>query len=67
LEAVSLLRNLDVPAWKIASGDVRTERLVDAICSDGRPVLLSTGISPWSNIDEGVARIGEAGSPLAVL
>jgi len=67
LEAVSLLRNLDVPAWKIASGEVRTEGLVDAICSGGRPVLLSTGMSPWSDIDSAVARIGEAGSPLAIL
>lgn len=67
LEAVSLLRSLDVPAWKIASGEVRTEGLVDAICADGRPVLMSTGMSPWSDIDTAVARISTAGVPLAVL
>jgi N,N'-diacetyllegionaminate synthase len=58
LEAVELLRNLDVPAWKVASGEV---------CSDGRPVLLSTGMSPWADIDLAVARIRQAGAPVAVL
>lgn len=66
-EAVLLLQSLDVPAWKVASGELRTEGLVDAICANGRPVLLSTGMSPWSDIDAAVDRIRQAGAPLAVL
>lgn len=67
LEAVALLRGLDVPAWKIASGEVRTKGMVAAICADRRPVLLSTGMSPWADIDAAVAEIRAAGSPVAVL
>ena len=67
LEAVELLRNLDVPAWRIASGEVSSDALIDAICADAKPVLLSTGMSPWADIDLAVARVREAGAPVAVL
>ena len=67
LEAVDLLRGLDVPAWKIASGEVLTAGLVDAICADAKPVILSSGMSPWVDIDAAVARIQSAGAPVAVL
>ncbi len=65
--AVDLLRNLGVPAWKVASGEVNSGALVDAICADGKPVLLSTGMSGWDDIDAAVMRIGGAGAPVAVL
>jgi len=67
LEAVDLLRDLNVPAWKIASGEVRTEGLLDAICADGKPVILSSGMSPWCDIDAAVAHIRAADAPVAVL
>lgn len=67
LEAVDLLRDLNVPAWKIASGEVRTDGLLDSICADGKPVILSSGMSPWADIDAAVARIRAAGASVAVL
>lgn len=67
LEAVALLRQLEVPVWKIASGEVCTRGLIAAICADARPVLLSTGMSPWVDIDAAVREIREAGAPVAVL
>ena len=67
LEAVALLRRLDVPVWKIASGEVRTRGMVAAICADAKPVLLSTGMSPWDDIDAAVDEIRHAGSPVAIL
>lgn len=67
IEAVELLRRLDVPAWKIASGEVRTEALMEAVCRDAKPVLLSTGMSGWDEIDNAVLRIRSAGAPVAVL
>lgn len=67
LEAVDLLRGLGVPAWKIASGEVLSAGLVDAICADGKPVILSSGMSPWADIDATVARIRRIGAPVAVL
>lgn len=67
LAAVDLLRKLDVPAWKIASGEVRSEMLIDAICADGKPVLVSSGMSGWDDIDATVLRVRGAGAPVSVL
>ena len=67
VEAVELLRALDVPAWKVASGEVGSRSLLAAMCADGRPVLLSTGMSSYAEIDEAVATIKRAGAPLAVM
>lgn len=67
IEAVELLRALDVPAWKVASGEVGSQGLLAAMCADGKPVLLSTGMSSFADIDGAVAAIREAHAPLAVL
>ncbi len=67
VEAVELLRALDVPAWKVASGEVASKSLLAAMCADRRPVLLSTGMSTTAEVDEAVATIEGAGAPLAVL
>jgi N-acetylneuraminate synthase len=67
VEAVELLRALGVPAWKVASGEVGSSSLLAAMCADRRPVLLSTGMSRFAEIDEAVAAIKRAGAPLAVL
>lgn len=67
LEAVDLLRRLEVPVWKVASGEVRTRGLIESICADGKPVLLSTGMSPWDDIDAAVLEIRQACAPVALL
>lgn len=66
LEAVALLDRLEVPAWKIGSGDIGTEPLLDAVAATGRPVLLSSGMSSLAQLDAAVERV-RAGSPFAVL
>src|SRR5205085_289216 len=65
--AVDLLERVGVAAWKIASGETGSGDLIDAVLETGRPVLLSTGMSGWSEIDAAVARIVDRGAPLALL
>jgi N,N'-diacetyllegionaminate synthase len=67
LEAVALLRRIGVPAWKVASGEVATGALIDAMATGGEPVLLSTGMSPFVDIDAAVDRLRAAAVPFAVL
>ncbi|MGH3370105.1 MAG: N-acetylneuraminate synthase family protein [Nocardioidaceae bacterium] len=68
LEAVELLRRVGVAAWKVASGEVANPLLLDAIAQTGEPVLLSTGMSTWSELDTAVQRLRGAGAgPLVVL
>ena len=63
-EAVELLDGLGMPAWKIASGEVGNTLLLDRILKTGRPVLLSSGLSDWSELDAAAQRVRAAGVPL---
>ncbi len=67
VEAVQLLRRVGVSAWKIASGEVNNTGLFDQILETGLPVILSTGMSPISEIDNAVSRVKAKELPLAVL
>jgi N,N'-diacetyllegionaminate synthase len=68
LEAVDLLRRVGVAAWKVASGEVANPQLLDAVAQTGAPVLLSSGMSGWVELDGVVARLRVGGAgPLAVL
>jgi len=66
-EAVELLDALDVAAWKVSSGEIANNALVHQMAVTGRPVLLSTGMSTWAEIDAAVHIVRSAGAPLAVL
>ena len=67
LEAVELLERLGVAGWKIASGEINHFALLDATAATGRPVMLSTGMSPLAEVDAAVERVRSHGVPLAVL
>ena len=66
-EAVEMLRWIGVPAWKVASGEVGTADLIDDMVAGGEPVLLSTGMSGFDDIDAAVATLRAGKTPFAVL
>lgn len=45
LRACEWLRDLGMPAWKVASGEVHNAQLLDWIVSTKQPVILSSGLS----------------------
>ena len=59
LEGVARLEQLDVTRHKIPSGEVTNLELVRAVAATGKPVLLSSGMSSWAELDEAVAAVGE--------
>jgi N-acetylneuraminate synthase len=68
LEAFDLLREVGVAGWKVASGEVANPSLLDAIAATGEPVLLSSGMSGWSDLDWAVERLRRGGAgPMVVL
>lgn len=67
LEAVDLLERVGVPAWKVGSGETTNAMLLDRMAATRLPVLLSSGMSSWSELDAAVERVTSAGSPVAVL
>jgi N-acetylneuraminate synthase len=67
VEAAEILRQVGVPMWKIASGQVSDAPLFDWLLDNGRPFLLSTGMSALSEIDAAVGRIRGRGLECTVL
>jgi N-acetylneuraminate synthase len=66
-EAVDLLDRIGVAAWKIPSGETANLPMLDMIIATELPIILSTGMSPLSEIDYAVNRVKLRGVPLAVL
>ena len=66
LEAVDLLESLEVPAWKIGSGDIENLPLLRKVAQTEKPVLLSSGMSSWAEIDVALFEINKTGSSAAV-
>lgn len=66
LEAVDLLERVGVDLYKVPSGETTNTPLLEKIAATGKPVLLSTGMSDWAEIDRAVAILKQGGS-LAVM
>ncbi len=67
VEAVQLLEEVGVPAYKIASGEVTNPPLVEAVARTGKPVLLSSGMSGIDEVESAARTLREAGSPFVVM
>ena len=67
IEAVEMLARVGVAAWKIASGEVNNAPMFEAIAATGLPIILSTGMSPMSEIDAAVHEVKRRNLPLALL
>ena len=59
--AVDFLETLDVPAYKIASFENTDWILLKKIAQTGKPVIMSTGVTNLSDLDESVRRLRQFG------
>ena len=66
-EAVELLDALAMPAWKVGSGEVTNLPMLKRMAETGRPVLVSSGMADWAELDRAVECVRQAGAPVAVL
>ena len=66
-KAVELLEKLEIPAWKIASGEITNTLLLDRIIETQKPIILSTGLSTNDEISSAVHYIKQSGNALALL
>ena len=67
IEAVELLDRIGMPIWKIASGEIGNIAMLDRVAETHQPVLLSSGMSPLSELDTAVERVQRFGTPVALL
>jgi N,N'-diacetyllegionaminate synthase len=59
IEAVERLERIGVKRYKIGSGEVTNLDLVRRVASSGKPVLLTSGMSSWSELDAAVEAAGD--------
>ena len=66
-ESADLLDELGVPVFKIGSGEVTNWPFLEYVARKGKPIILSTGMSYLSEVDEAVRVIRDAGCDQLVL
>lgn len=54
MDSLEFLRELDIPVWKIPSGEITNYPYLARIAGLGKPVILSTGMATVAEIDEAV-------------
>src|SRR5262249_62163091 len=64
-EAVELLERVGVPAWKVGSGEVSNLPLLAKMAQTGKPVILSSGLSDWDELDSAGNCVRENRAPCA--
>jgi len=65
--SVDLLQELEVPAYKISSGDLTNLPLIDYVARKGKPLILSTGMADLDEVNEAVRTARQAGSADLIL
>ena len=66
VEAVELLDKIGMPAWKVGSGEVNNPLILEAMLKTSKPILLSSGMSNWSEIDESISILSDKKAKYAV-
>ena len=67
IEAFDLLSDIGMQVWKVASGEVNNLPLLNRMIESGNPIILSSGMSDWDELQNAVDLIRGAGNHLAVL
>ena len=65
--AADLLEELGIVGWKIGSGDLCSKDILERVAKTKKPIICSTGLSGWQEIDEVVRFLGTTGSPFALM
>lgn len=65
--AVDLLEEVGVKRYKIGSGEVTNFLMLEKICRTGKPIIMSSGMSNFSELDKAVTFIENFGNDLSIL
>ncbi len=67
LKAAQLLRDMGAEGFKIGSGETEDLPFIEEAAAMGKPMIISTGMSEWDEIDLTVAAVKERKAPLALM
>jgi N,N'-diacetyllegionaminate synthase len=62
IASADLLQDLNMPAFKFASGDITNLPLLEYVAKKKKPMILGTGMSNLSEIKEAISKIKKAGN-----
>lgn len=65
--AANRLQKMDIPAYKIGSGECNNYPLIEHIAEFGKPIILSTGMNSISSIEKAVSILRKHKTPYALL
>lgn len=65
--AVDLLERVGVQRYKIGSGEVGNFLMLEKIAQTGKPIILSSGMSNWAELDQTAAFLKPFGNALTLL
>ena len=65
--AVDLLEEVGVKRYKIGSGEVSNYLMLEKIAKTGKPIILSSGMSSFAELDESVTFIQSFGNDLSIV
>ena len=66
-KSADFLQNLNVPAFKIASGDLKNLPLINYLADFGKPLIISTGGGHQEDIDRVVESLENKKAPYSIL
>jgi sialic acid synthase len=67
IPSADFLADLDMPAFKIASGDLRNIPLIRHVASFGRPVIMSTGGATMDDVERAYAAVTPINRQVGIL
>ncbi|MBC3538508.1 N-acetylneuraminate synthase family protein [Rufibacter sediminis] len=67
LAAVDLLENLNVNRYKIASGEINNLLMLEKIARTGKPIILSSGMSSFSELEKTIEFLKPFGNELSIM
>ena len=67
VDSVVDLDPIDLPFFKVASGDLTNTPLIESIASRGKPVIISTGGGLIADVDRAYSLLKEKGSEVVIL
>lgn len=65
-EAVDLLEDIGCPAWKVGSGELTSFPLLRKMAATRKPVLLSSGMASWHDLDQAISCIEAEATEVAL-
>ncbi len=67
LKSANFLETLEIPAYKIGSSEITNLPLLEHVARKGKPIILSTGMSYLSEVDEAIRLIRNSGNEQIIL